>query len=535
MFKGYKLLKKYYSLSGLKIGIIIFQFILLLIPSILSIFTPFLTANIISSLTVFDFSKAVYIIIINFIIVVLSSFFYFLYHLISRTINKTLYQNFNNFLYENIKKNKNINVINLPTITNVATCIEFNKNFLFKLCFFIKAVITLIIIFFYNYILCFVIILVSLVSYFLLRITDKKIQNKTKALSDIQQKSLDLFNNIHKGSDVEESYNLNVILKNKYFNLVDKQAKTSNQISLYYNINNNFISLILKTTVFAISIFLINQIKLTTLTLSLYLILSPYLTSSAQNLISFFDLFSEFGNIENILNDFESLKFKNEKQIKQKIDLSNFNLYIYQLNYKNETSSLKNITLEISFGKLIFIKSNNKNNLSSLFKIIQRNTNLDSGTIFLDNKNISDIPIECYRKIITSTNINPFFFNISLIENLIMVCNNKSFIEKSIKDFKLKSIIQNFPQGQNTIITEDINKELLFLLGILRCYVAKSKIICIENIPEFLTDEYKLLFDHILLFLKNKSTIIIFSYKNTYEVDADKKFTLENGNLKEYK
>ena len=291
MFRGFNLIKRYYSLAGVKSSILSLQFIFLLIPALLSILSPILLSNIISSLTVFDFSRAIYFLSLDFLIIISSAIIYFLYHIVSRKINKKLFYNFNDYIYENIKKNKNIRNITLPTITNISVCINFNKEFLYKLCFLIKSIIMLLIIFYYNYIISLCIIFVSIISYLLLKITNKKIQNSTKHLASIEQKSVDLFNSIHKGSDIEENYNLNVVLKNKYFSIVEDQINTHNKISLFYSINSNFISLILKITVFIATIFLIGQIKNTFLTLSLYLILTPYLTSSAQNLISIFDHF----------------------------------------------------------------------------------------------------------------------------------------------------------------------------------------------------------------------------------------------------
>ncbi len=533
MFRSLKLLKRYYNLANLKKSYLFFEFVLLLIPALLSIISPLIAANIISSLTVFDFSKAVYLLWVDFIIIVSSAIFYFAYHLLSRKINKILYNSFNEFLYDNIKKNKNIKTINLPTLTNVSVCIEFNKNFLYKLCFFIKSIITLAIIFYYNYVFCFIIILVSFVTYFLLRITDKKIQLKNKALSDLQNESLELFNSIHKGGDIEENYNLNVVLKNKYFNLVDKQTKTSNSISLLYSINKNFISLILKIAIFIMTVFLVGQIKSTMLTLSLYLIVTPYLTSSAQNLISFFELFTEFGKIENILNEFDALKFSEEQKIEQKTKLSGFDFYLYQLSFENKEISLKNINLEVKFGEAVLIKSPQKEFSAALISLLKRQQQPSAGSIFIENKNVSDLKIEDYRKIINFTSVKPFFYNVSLIENLLMMKPTKKTILKAASDLKLKQIIDGLPEKENTIISETINDELLFLFGLLRCFVSGAKIICVESVPPFADETYKSIFFHIIKFLKNKRSVMIFSQNSNLEIKTAKSYLLEKNSLKQ--
>jgi len=532
MFRGIKLLKRYYSLAGIAPSLLIFQFILILIPALLSLLSPAFLANIISSLTVYDFSKAIYILSLDFIVIIISALLYLFYHLITRKINRTLYIKFNDYLYENIKKNKKIKNINLPIITNVAVCIKFNKNFLFKLCFLIKAIFTLILIAFYNYIISIGLIIISFVSYLFLRISDKKIQNNTKELTNIEQQTLELFNSIHKGGEIEENYNLNTILKNKYFGFVEKQIKTNNKISFLYSINNNFISLILKAGVFVATIYLINQIKATTLTLSLYLILTPYLTSSAQNLISFFDLFSEFGNIENILDEFESLEFKDDNITNTKIQsFSNYNFYLYHIFFNYKNASLKDINLDIKFGKSILIYSKDKSSLLAMSKIFERNNEFEKGSIFIDDKNAADLQIEEYRKITAISNANPFFYNLSIIENLLMVCSNKKFIIKSLKDFKLFKEIQLFKDKENTIINDSMNKDFLFLLDLLRSYLSGAKLICVNQIPSDCDSNFYIKLSSIIQFLKNKCSLVLLSNKKL-NLPVDKILTIENEILK---
>ena len=113
MFRGFKLLKRYYRLANVKTSLLIVQFLILLIPSLLSTLSPILLANIISSITIYDFSKAIYFLSIDFFIIVISTFLYFLYYILSKKINKLLFINFHEYLYDNIKHNKNISSINL--------------------------------------------------------------------------------------------------------------------------------------------------------------------------------------------------------------------------------------------------------------------------------------------------------------------------------------------------------------------------------------------------------------------------------------
>lgn len=533
MLKSINILKRYYKLASVKKSYLYLQFFLLLLPALLSTLNPILTAKIISALTVYDFSKAIYILSLDFIIVFSTSIFYFLYHLISRKINTILFKNFHTYIYENIKKNDNISSLDLSTITNITKCIDFNKTFLFKFCFFIKSIITLGIIFYYNTIISLVIISVSFVTYLLLRITDKKIQLLNKSQTDLQEKSLNLLNSIHNGQSVEENYNLSEMLKVKYFDLINSQTKNKNNISLCFSINNNFISLLLKITIFISTITLINDIKSTFLTLSVYLVLTPYLTSSAQNLISFFELFTEFGDIENILDSLDSLEFQEKQLPKTQITFDNYNLHLYNISAYSKSSHLKNIHANFLFGKHYYINPSNKSDGLLLFDILIRKTPLSSGTIFIDDKNAYDLPLETYRKIITYTDENPKFFNLSINENLLMVCKNQKLIKKSLLSTKLKEKIELLPQKENTIIDNNLDKNLLFVLAFIRCYLAGAKIICVKNLPYEMPSDYLEIFKNTIAFLKNKCTLIVFGNQKQILIKTDKKYLLKKNTIEE--
>ena len=532
MLKGFKVLKNYYKLSNIKPYLLFLEFVFLLIPSIISIISTILAADIISALTVYDFSNAIKKLIIDFVLIVISAISYFCYYLLSNKINKTIVFNFQNYIYGNIKQNKKVDSINQTILSNITTCVNFNKNLLYKICFFIKSVILLTIIFYFNFIIAIALIAVSFVSYFLLKITDKKIQDQTSMLSKYQNQSVELFNSIKQGSSVEENFNLQQSLKDKYFGYVETGVKTTNKISLYYNINNNFISLILKTAVFIASLYLIGQVKSTTLTLSLYLILTPYLTSSAQNLIAFFDIFSEFGIIENILLEFEALSFKSQESTDEPIEFSTYNLYFYQTSLTTpDQPKIKDVNLKIEFGKQIMFVGESGSGKRALLNLLERKNKPSEGSVFLDTKNISDISVENYNKLVVSTSSTPHFFNVSINENLLMVCGNQKKINELINSFGLKPEITKLPHKQNSTIPNNTTSNLKYFLGILRAYLSSAKIICIYESP-ILTPQEQQIFKKILGFLKSKCTVLFFSYTDKYYEVFDKIYYIENAKIK---
>ena len=241
MLKSIKILKKYYNLAKIKWQLILLEFIILLIPSILSIISP---------ITIYDFKKAISMLCLDFGIIALTAVLYFIYHFFRRKINKKILFNISETIYNYVKENKNINNINSSTMTNLWDFSDFNSKLLYKICFFIKSIIILIIISFYNFFIGLILILVSIISSFLLSLSNKQIQKNNFDLTNKKVEALELFNSIQKGTSLDSNNYMEETMKYKYFNMLEESNTINNKISFFYNLNNNFISLILKIAVF---------------------------------------------------------------------------------------------------------------------------------------------------------------------------------------------------------------------------------------------------------------------------------------------
>ena len=530
MFKNFKTIRAFYKLSKVKPFLIFLMFLTLIVPAVLSVWTPVILSNTITAITVYDFTKAVHQTILGFGIIVISAISYFLYHLVSVKVNRIIITNFQIYIYQNVKSNKNVKSINTTILKDISTCASFNKNIIYKFCFFIKAVIILSIIFYYSYILALSIIGVSIVSFLFLKLTDRKIQSKTQELSQYENVSLDLFNSICGGDNAEQSYNLETALKDKYFKYVEQNIKTTNSISLYYNINNNFISLILKLAVFVSTLFLIGQVQTTELTLSVYLILTPYLTSSAENLISFFDIFSEIALMDNILKQFDSLKYISEPKKETPISIDSYNLYFYNAT-TGGNQKIKDINLKINFKDCVCFVSEEQAKLEEIFNIITKKVLLSSGGLFLGDKNISDFNSQTINRFIASVTPNEQFFNISIYENLYLVCPSRNKIFKEMKNLRVSNIISSFDEKYNTVIDDSFSSKQKFVLGLARAYLSGAKIINVFMLPENLSKSEREQIKFMLGFIKKHCTVICFFHQPTFREIFDKIYYFEKNKI----
>ena len=514
MSKNIKIIKDFYRLSRVKPFMIFLMFLTLIVPALLSILTPLLVANAITAITVYDYSMAIHQTVLEFCILIVSAVSYFLYHIVSSKINKTIITNFNYYVYEKVKSNKNINSISLAVIKNISSCVKFNKNLIYKTCFFIKSIIILFIITSHNIYLSFAIVIVSIISFYLLNLTNKKIQNKNEQLSKYELESLNLFNSICTGKNAESNYNLESTLKDKYFKYVDENIKTSNSISLYYNINNNFISMILKFAIFFSTIYLIGQVKSTAITLSIYLILTPYLTSSAENLISFFDIFSEIALMDTTLKEFNSLSYIEKAKTESLPEIKSYNLYLYNVKTTKINPALN---IKIKYKNPVCFVGNKENGLLDLFNILAKKSKNYEGAVFLDDTNISNYSPQDYHKFIAPITSNEQFFSISIFENLYIVCPNRNKINQTLKNFGLIETIEKLPQKINTIVDGSLDNFLRYVLGVARGVLSGAKIIVIYDYPSDLSKKELVILKNILLQIKKHCTVICFFKSKTFD------------------
>jgi competence factor transporting protein len=368
-------------------------------------------------------------------------------------------------------------------------------------------------------------------------LTDSKIKKNNKIFSENQNRTLELFNSIKRGSEEEQTFNFENLLKDKYFKFVDESIKTSNKTSTLYFVNNNIISLILKSAVFGLTVYLVLMVKATTLTLSLYLILTPYLSTSAENLIEFFAVFAKIGEVENKLSELESLKYTTTKQkVLSSSPFETFNLTFYHAELSEPNApQIFDANFKVNFCESAEFVGDENSGKRAIFYLLQKKYKLSSGTIFIDDKNIFDIESETYKKLISFTSKQTHFFNISIMENLQMVCSSRNKIFACFKEWGLKSDIFKLEEKENTIITQNSNKKLLYFLGILRAYLSDSKIIAIYETPENFTALDREKFRKILGVMKKDRTILYFSHSDEFSSVFDKTFYVEGSKIKNSK
>lgn len=155
-----------------------------------------------------------------------------------------------------------------------------------------------------------------------------------------------------------------------------------------------------------------------------------------------------YKNLDNYMNLPEDEKAK-ECKLNGNIVFKNVSIY------SNQKCILENLNFTIEKGKSYAIVGDNGSGKSILLKTILGLYDY-SGDIFIGNKNLKEIGSASIIKNISFISENPFLFNMSVLDNIILDKEDTNIIEIT-KMCEIYNEIINFENGFETVINENLN------------------------------------------------------------------------------
>ncbi len=541
-------IKNWLKTANPSTSLLVGQFIFALIPNILIILLAYPSAKIITSLTVFDYSAAKLYLLFDFVLIALINISWFINNTFYSSQIKHIYKSAQEKIYNklilmhdnSLKINSKEKLINIMT-SSLFNLAEYSNIFIKQLASYISAIITLIVVFTLSDIIGLIILCLSIVVYFLFKIINNSISKNSFLLQSKRDETCEVFADIVNGRNEIFDLNQEPGLKNKYINsnleIVELYKKQNNLNSLKYN----WIKIFWKAIVALSTLYFISQVQYNFLSLSTYLILIPYLSECVDKFILAYD---SYYNLE--LTHISALRIKTIFDIPEKdiiffgnnitddvvgsITFSNVSVS----NSSKSSSHIKPFSYQIKRNQFCVFKGLKNCGKRHIFNLLKREEKPLTGTITIDSINIFDFDPNYYKKNLSYTTATPYFFDMSIMENLKLVNPNKNEILKTMKSFYLDSFINSLPKKYNTNIirsTTEIPSYYLFLLGLARAKLTKSEILMIYEFPNGLTKKEIETIKSILSKLKSHKTIIVFSAMDIVDNIADKIIVVENGNV----
>lgn len=529
-----------------KKNLIIF-IILTFIIGVLGTISPLFTAKIIEDITSNKLKIVLYVSILLFITNIITSLLTYL--------NNKIFYNFQGRAVKEIKYNYCKSILNTKTIlfdkmgsglflsrftTDLVTYSYIFSQIINNLNSIIINIGVYIIVFSINFYIGIYFVIGSFILYYINKIKNKQRNEIWREYKHIDEKNQSILSEMLRGfRDLKVLDLKKGMLKYINNNLEENRTKSFNMdmINSKYDMLSNNIQNLLRIMLLVLCLILINN---KSLSIANFLIIFVYqdkiygLIYSLTHIITELNLFNLCS--KNILEIMSSVKKdeygnKNFKSCKGNLEFKNVSF-----SYKKNKNILNNINFKINAKEKVSIVGKSGVGKSTLINLICKLYDVKNGEILIDNHNINDLSYEYLKRNISVVSQNPYIFNLSIKENLMLAKDNVS-MEEIINSCKLVSLhdyIMTLPNKYDSILDENginLSGGQKQRLSIARAIIKNSKIIIFDEATNSLDEETNKIIKETINFLNKNSTIVIITHKLKNITDSDKIILIENGEI----
>ena len=373
-------------------------------------------------------------------------------------------------------------------------------------------------------------------------IKNEKVGEKDKEFRKESDKVAGLTGELVRGArDIKMLYAKESFMKNLDERIIIQNEKNfeMRNIDMNYNLFIGYIKMILE---FIVVLLLVYLIKNNTITVAIAIALYNYKNTVLTN---FMDIVSELleecknfnissDRVFSIINNKEFKKEKFGKEEIENID-GNFEFKNVKFGY-NENLVLRGLNLKIDSGNTYGIVGKSGSGKTTIFNLLNKLYNINSGSIYIDGKNIDNLSEKSIRGNITIISQNPYIFNMSIKDNLKLVKNDVTDKEiiTACRLACLDDYIETLPNKYDTIVGEggvNLSGGQRQRLAIARALIPNTKIILFDEATSALDNETQSKIQKAIDNLKGNYTIIIIAHRLSTIVNCDKIFILEGGKI----
>lgn len=235
--------------------------------------------------------------------------------------------------------------------------------------------------------------------------------------------------------------------------------------------------------------------------------------------------------LENRLYNDEAFGKEKINKLKGNIELKNVTF-----SYPEEDITLNNFNLKIEPNKKVAIVGKSGQGKSTLFNLLTRIFNPDSGEILLDGININELTEENLRNNISIIRQEPFIFNRTIKENFEIIKENIKLeeIRKYTKMAYLDDYIMSLPNQYDTILGEggvNLSGGQKQRLAIARTLSKQSKVILFDEATSSLDNDSQEYIKKAIDNLVKEHTVIIVAHRLSTIIDADIIHVVDHGKI----
>ena len=362
-----------------------------------------------------------------------------------------------------------------------------------------------------------------------------------KELKVLQESKTGLTSELVRGiRDIKVLNANNTILKQtneKIEETTKKEVKIFN-IRNFYNYIENNTRAISDLGFIIIGCFLYNK---TLLTIPTFVIIYNY-QSKIKNLLTGIVQLSEYNkkfsvSANRVFEVIDNVKFKKEKFGNVEIKKLDGNIIFENVSFSyDKTKIINNMSFEIKPNERIAFVGKSGAGKTTIFSLITRLYKINKGKILLDGNNINDLTCSTIRDNMSIITQNPYIFNFSIKENLLMAKENATMkeIREACKMACIDDYIMSLPNKYNTMVGENgviLSGGQKQRIAIARALLMKTEIILFDEATSALDNETQSKIQEAINNLKGEYTILIVAHRLSTIIDSDRIFVVEDGKI----
>lgn len=199
---------------------------------------------------------------------------------------------------------------------------------------------------------------------------------------------------------------------------------------------------------------------------------------------------------------------------------------------------LDDISFKVKKGQTVALVGESGGGKTTICHLLPRFYNIDSGSIEIDDKNISDITMDCLRRNIGIVQQDVFLFSGTFKEN-IAYGNLEASVDEIIEASKKANIydyIMSLPHGFDTQIGERgvrLSGGQKQRLSIARVFLKNPPILLLDEATSALDNTTEIMIQEALDTLKEGRTTIVVAHRLSTIKNADNILVIEHGKVKE--
>lgn len=362
-----------------------------------------------------------------------------------------------------------------------------------------------------------------------------------KELKVLQESKTGLTSELVRGiRDIKVLNANNTILKQineKIEETTKKEVKIIN-IRNFYNYIENNTRAISDLGFIIIGCFLYNKALLTIPT---FAIIYNY-QSKIKNLLTGMVQLSEYNkkfsvSANRVFEVIDNVKFKKEKFGNVEIKKLDGNIIFENVSFGyDKTKIINDMSFEIKPNERIAFVGKSGAGKTTIFSLITRLYKSNKGKILLDGNNINDLTCSTIRDNMSIITQNPYIFNFSIKENLLMAKENATMkeIREACKMACIDDYIMSLPDKYNTMVGENgviLSGGQKQRIAIARALLMKTEIILFDEATSALDNETQSKIQEAINNLRGEYTILIVAHRLSTIIDSDRIFVVEDGKI----